>query len=490
MKKRPKTLQPAEAWCRKHHPKAFVNKAEKVFRYTTVTEQGAKVETDVPKGIASDVLFAKLLAPAGSPECPVVWIPESEKFAEYSPKEGIYQIQPPAKVDARVFAKMEQIAFALRRDPAQAEGMAALRNVLHGHRVREGLKAVGAVPESAFEYDRRHLHVQDGVLDLQTGKLLGFTPDLRQLTRTELSLQGARREPTEFLAMLERMLSDAEDRRLLLDCMAQSLVGNPHQWILVIIGGGGTGKSTLINLWMHIVGQQRSRELRLAQANERFESAKWEGMLLLHVSEATTAELEANPRVLKQLSGQDRILAERKYSNTVTEFTSFAMPVLTANGNMRIPVDGDLAAWQRRIKPVLVDGPPPANPMPGFVEGLLRREGGAILWYLCHRLKTLRESQPRDLTAAQYDRLYHMLGADPVRLWVHQNTERAEGSHILVADVVAAITPVLRARGECPPERVLQERLRHVMKEVHGASRSNSVGGRRGFRHVRLTCPG
>lgn len=500
MKKRArrKKVKPTEAWFHQNHPGAFPadedgREAVRLFKYRVEKQKnGAKVETDIPSGIASDVLFAEVLSRVGSPQAPLVWIKGRgmDAYAAYVPAEGIYKVQTPAEVEDLVSQKLKEVERHFRPNVAVARAVNELRNWRFTQRVRMSLAGVGVEPSELYEYNFRHLHVRDGVLDLKRAKLRRFSARRRQLFRLEVSLKDAQRVPREFLAMLSRLFTDPADREVVLDCMAWSLVGSPGPTILIISGRGGAGKSTLIKVWSFVVGEHRFGELRPAHFGERFESARWRGRLLLHVPECTTKELVGSGKVLKQLSGKDLIEPEAKNSTATSSFVPRALPVLTTNCRLHLPVDTDEDAWRRRVKPVVADGPPPATKRDEFASELFEREGGAILWYLAERLQALRAEGERPLSLAQAGRLEVMLSGDPVKFWVAAHVEPAKGSRVLVKDLVAAIEPVLEEWGERLSEGALQESLAKAMQDIHNVSRSNSTAGGRGFRNVRLKSAG
>lgn len=498
MKKRVsrKKVKPTEAWFHQHHPKAFPaderdREAVRLFRYRVEKQKdGAKVETDIPSGIASDTLFAEVLSRIGTPKAPLVWIKGMDVYAAYVPADGIYKVQTPAEVEGLVSQKLREVAHHFRGNVAVARAVNELRNWRLVQRVRMSLSGVGAESGDLYQYNCRHLHVQDGVLDLKRAKLRRFSARRRQLFRLEVSLQDARKAPAEFVAMLSRLFTDPADREVVLDCMARSLVGSPGPTILIISGRGGAGKSTLIKVWARLLGEHRCGELRPAQFGERFESARWRGKLLLHVPECTTRELVGSGKVLKQLSGKDAVEPEAKNSTATSSWVPIALPVLTTNCRLRLPVDSDEDAWRRRVKPVVADGPPPATKRDEYANELFEREGGAILWYLAERLQALRAAGERPLSLAQAGRLEVMLSGDPVKVWVEANVQDNTGSQLLVKDLVAAMEPTLKEWGERLSEGAMQESLAKAMKDIHNVRRSNSTAGGRGFRNVRLKSAG
>src|SRR5690606_30945308 len=111
--------------------------------------------------------------------------------------------------------------------------------------------------------------------------------------------------PTRFLGYVESMFPAEEDRRLLIDSLAMAFLGNPFQRIVVILGPGGAGKTTLVKLLISLIGINDTAQFLPKKADRPFEAVSWIGKKLLYVTEARENSLLGCSQQLKEISGQD-----------------------------------------------------------------------------------------------------------------------------------------------------------------------------------------
>src|SRR5690606_9608992 len=86
-----------------------------------------------------------------------------------------------------------------------------------------------------------------------------------------------------------------------------------------------------------------------AKAHRPFEPVSWIGKKLLYVTEAKENSLLGCSQQLKEISGQDTITAEFKSSNMWISFTPRSLLMVTGNPDLRLRIEQDRDAWERRL---------------------------------------------------------------------------------------------------------------------------------------------
>ena len=102
-----------------------------------------------------------------------------------------------------------------------------------------------------------------------------------------------------------------------------------YQIALYIYGPGGTGKSTLINILMYLLGKEVTLSSSLTQITSRFGVASLVGKILLILNDISLYRGQ-EPQNLKTLITQDPMEAEKKYEKPFP-FTPKAFCILTSN---------------------------------------------------------------------------------------------------------------------------------------------------------------
>ncbi|MBA7666336.1 hypothetical protein ES703_74415 [subsurface metagenome] len=119
--------------------------------------------------------------------------------------------------------------------------------------------------------------------------------------------------------------------------------------VLILLGAGSNGKTQLLRLLGQFIGRGNYVSISLQDIeNNSFAVANLEGKLLNMQGDLSSQWL-SGLGMLKQLSGQDPITANRKYRDPI-KFFNFARLVFASNKPPQLPED-TLAVW-RRILPL------------------------------------------------------------------------------------------------------------------------------------------
>lgn len=480
-----------EKWMREHFPTVFKGFKGNVFE---TTQKGRL------KALGPSRLFARCLTDRGSPDSPLLFCPGvkgvgGEGFLKYDPSRGVYRSLNP--VQARHV--VDDLLARCARDSAKPEEVHRLRQNSTMDAVLDDVRGEGLTPHEEFEPHPRRRHVENGVLDLVSQRLLPFSPERRSTWKLPVRWDPDAAVPREFVGFLRGMFPHPDDRDLALDIMALALLGNPLQQLILITGPGGDGKSTFVKLIQALVGPAASGQLRLRHVTGRFEALRWFGKLVLH-QEETGGTLDGDAaKALKALSGQDWQEAEVKNSDVTVRFRPRALPILTANEKIRVELNGDQSAWKRRL--VVLKATPSTHSggtTQDFERELLEREGPGILQLVVSRVQRLlslniRPGRSPLLSPPQRHRANRALkGFDPVPEFVDDCVEHSPGAQLHGGAARDAAFEWIAARDYPKPStRQLSIRLNELIPRRKNGVKTGSLDehpdhSTKGWRHVRL----
>ena len=163
-------------------------------------------------------------------------------------------------------------------------------------------------------------------------------------------------EPLLFNSWLDEAVPDKEDQKMLLQYIGYAMtLDTTAQKFLMICGSGGTGKSTLLSVIEKIIGRDSISSVSLQGLQERFTPAE---LYLKQANICADIPLSALSEVdmIKKLTGEDLISAERKFKNNFT-FKSFARLFFSAN-DIPVNISDKSNALYRRMLILKMDQTP------------------------------------------------------------------------------------------------------------------------------------
>lgn len=129
---------------------------------------------------------------------------------------------------------------------------------------------------------------------------------------------------------LEFIAPDENDREMLLEFIGYCMTTDTRQQkFLILIGVGGSGKSTLIKLLESIIGAENISNISLSELNQRFASFGLMNKLLNSCADLEITALE-DTSLLKKILGEDTIRAEAKGKDAIF-FKSYAKLLFSTN---------------------------------------------------------------------------------------------------------------------------------------------------------------
>ena len=300
--------------------------------------------------------------------------------------------------------------------------------------------------------------VANGVLDFHDGPPV-LRPHSREYPFRHCS--GVHYDPQarceRFRAELLDPALEADDRQLLQTLLGGLLLGgNRAQKILLIRGTSGGGKSTLVSVIEKVLGEHRVAYLRAKNLNGRFETAGFLGRTVLVGKDVPGDTLsEKGARLLKSLTGGDLLEGEIKYQQHRPQMKGCFHVIIVSNNHLRIALDGDELAWERRLVTVEFNREVPLKPIVDLADELVSAEGSGILNWLIEgalRYHAELESVGRiTMAEAQRQRVRNLLyNSDSVRAFVEQHLSPTPGHDVSSQELLTAYVARCQQNGWQP----------------------------------------
>lgn len=186
--------------------------------------------------------------------------------------------------------------------------------------------------EEMNSYPPEWICFQNGFYDPVNRKMVPHDPEYRALNQIpheyhpEEEVKGG-----EAIEEWFRFIFDNEDdREMFLQFAGYCMTRDTRQQkFLILCGGGGTGKSTLIRLLEAVIGFQNISNVALQNLNQRFASYDLLGKLLNSCADLEVSALE-DVSILKKLLGEDQIRGEPKGKQAIF-FRNYAKLIFSTN---------------------------------------------------------------------------------------------------------------------------------------------------------------
>ena len=429
----------------------------------------------------------------------VIYDKDEERFYLYDAKRGLWE----RATDQDVKYRGTQMLLEVSREQAQP--------VLQGPRFRGSAK-LSAVSDhlkgivgrrEAFQQRRGLIHLKNGMIDLTESedgalRLMPFSPDYYSRNQIPVAFDGEAECP-KFLGDLLGAGLGEDDIRLMQRWGGLLLLqDNVFQKIMILTGTPGGGKSTVMSVLQKMVGQDNCAQLRTEQLLERFEMAAFIGKsTLIGADVPGNFLMQRGAYKLKQLTGGDFFQAEIKTARDLVTLYGNLNVGITCNSRLRIAMDSDAGAWDRRLVIIKYEAPKPEKPISKFADWLVTNEGPGILnWMIEGALEILAEKK-FIMTEAQRSTVTDLLEeSDSIRSFLRRCVQPAgRDSDVTTDELIEAYHEFCDSRSwDAIPAGSLEKHLPNLMLEIFRVNKNNSIkrkdGGketsRRGYTRVRL----
>lgn len=188
----------------------------------------------------------------------------------------------------------------------------------------------------------------NGMLDAKSMKLYQHSPDYMSVNQIPLEyIPGEIDKDGISYQFIESLIPDEDDREMFLQFCGLCLTKDTSpQKSLYMIGGGGTGKSTTINMVCNVIGADNISGLSLQDINKRFYPTCLAGKLMNACADIPSAKMDTVD-IIKKIIGEDVIMGEYKGGKTFF-FRSYAKLMFSANKLPKV-YDDKTDAYYRRL---------------------------------------------------------------------------------------------------------------------------------------------
>jgi len=285
--------------------------------------------------------------------------------------------------------------------------------------------------------------------------------------------------PTKFLKLLNQVLPDLTDQKLLLKYLGGAFTGNNStRQMLVMRGPGGSAKSTILAVVESLLGAPWVGDLRIQHLSGRFEHSHYIGKRLISAKDIPGDSLKLpSAKFLKPLSGGDLLQTEQKYGG-FARLSGSPHIVLTSNGELLLELADDGQAWKDRL--IILDLRRPENikRIANYADVLVSKEGDAILSMLLHagmeykqEVQTFGSLQLSPLQKQRVDNLLY--ASESLDHFVKTRIEPTQSACIGGSAISVAYVRYCQERQWKPVSlAVLRARLPDLMLLHHGSTRN------------------
>jgi putative DNA primase/helicase len=238
---------------------------------------------------------------------------------------------------------------------------------------------------------------------------------------------------------------------------------------------------------------------------ERFEIGRMIGRTMLVGSDVKGNFLsQPGTHRIKSIVGGDALEAELKGSNKRFTIHGIFNLLITSNTRLRILLEGDRSAWERRIFIVRYDGPYNGQRIFEIDKYLLNIEAPGILNWCINGLSLLFQDYAKAgdivLSADQQNRVTTLLSeSDSLRLFLRDSIIKTQpdptrGSDSLTVEEITTeyVDDCVNSKHwEPTPSTQVEKQLPTLMLEVFGVTKSHDIRRngkhKRGFWNVRFS---
>ena len=409
-------------------------------------KEGVIVATDLGEDFLAATMGAK-----GSPDSPTVFIPTENKFYTYSPGDGVF-LHKQAEAFLPRLSRLVLDCVHACRDGCDTKALEfRLRDSANLSGVIRKARGLLEVSHDFFASDlTEFIPCANGMLRLRDRTLLPFSPSYRRRNKLAAPYDPAAKCPLFLDTLIQTALED-DDLELLQRWCGLALIGeNLAQRILILTGTAGGGKGTFVRVLTGIIGQKNLASLRPQHLGERFELGRFLGKTLLYGADVPDNFLNhRGASVLKSLTGHDPVTLEFKGSNESPSITCRFNVLATCNSRLTVHLEGDVAAWRRRLVIIEYRKPKPEKVVANLDELILQQEAAGVLNWMLEGLDKLRaDGWQLHLNARQQTVVNNLLlESDSLAVFARDGLRRATGGLLTVSDGFAAYVEFCTEHG-------------------------------------------
>ena len=445
----------------------------------------------------SDEFFAACLAELGQPKAPVVFTQGA--FYRYSAETGIFEPIKGRKVETMLGEIMRGCADACdnggMNDVSPLIFRFAKKSVLSS--IRQRAAALAEQPDDYFEETPNFIIFENGVLELETEKVVDFSPKYRSRNRIPFPFDPKSKCDLFLNKLLGEALDEDQIELLQKVCGLVLLGVNKVEKVLLILGTAGGGKSKMLEVISTLIGDDNIRELRTQHLQKQFEIAAYRGKTFLIGSDVKPDFLMRDgASTIKALTGGDMLTGEVKNGGHINIRGIFNVAI-SSNSILTVHMEQDAKAWERRLLVLKYAKPKTNNPDPDLARKILENEAAGVLCWMYEGYKKLRDDNFKFTLNERLtrDRDDILLASSAPELFVRDCLmEKSEGSASMTKEVVRKLYHEYCKERGWPKgnARSFPGRIEAEIENLFGISVSNNVhpelgtGDQRGWHGIRI----
>lgn len=238
------------------------------------------------------------------------------------------------KINTQLYLYRDGIYVGSRED-IEAEMIKYISNLTQQRR-REVMSYIDiSIRENSKMSDASYIAFKNGVYNIDTDELVGFSPDLVITNKIDYDYN-----PNAYSEIVDKTLDklachDENVRMLLEEAIGYCFYRrNELRKSFILIGDKSNGKSTYLDMIRTLLGDRNIASLDLKELDERFKTAQLVGKLA-NIGDDIGDEFIANPAIFKKVVSGERINVENKGMNPF-EFDNYSKMLFSANNIPRI----------------------------------------------------------------------------------------------------------------------------------------------------------
>lgn len=287
--------------------------------------------------------------------------------------------------------------------------------------------------EDLNAYPDHWINFQNGFFDVKAGKIYKHHPKYLAINQIPHALNLKAREHldeigVETMKFLSHAIPDPKDQAMLFQYIGYCMTKDTcMQKFMIIKGVGGTGKSSVISVIQHIVGDENVSGISLQDLSQRFYPSQLRGKLLNACADISSDALQ-NVDTIKKATGEDMLMYERKGMDANTLFRSYAKLIFSAN-QIPLNLDEKSDALYRRMLILVMNRKPDKIDLE--LDEKLKREVDYLIWQAVGSLKILYQNGRFTESIGSREEVEKLhRAADAVKAFMDECTERQQGTDI------------------------------------------------------------
>jgi len=313
-----------------------------------------------------------------------------------------------------------------------------------------------------FNTEKYIINLENGLLDINSMELKPHAPEFLSTIRIPIAYDPQATCP-KIQSFLDNILRP-NDKNIILQFFGYSLIPDYSiPVVLVLLGEGSNGKTQLLRLLAKFIGPRNFTAVSLQDIEDNsFAISNLEGKLLNMQGDLSSKRL-SGIGMLKQLSGQDPLFANRKHRDAI-QFDNFARLVFASNKPPQIEED-TLAIWRRILPLDLPNKFEGQNDIKHIVETIATPwEMSGLLNLALEGLRQVLDKGDFSYLGSYEDRAKHYtIASDPARAFTEERCDIGKELKVLKPEMYEAYSKFCKEKKvQLSGEPVFGKDLRSV----------------------------